>query len=133
MKYILTFFLITFLSMSSFLSGQEKEISAPVIAQLEAYNNRNIDDFLAAYSDSVKVYSYPNTLIYQGKEIMRANYSKMFDNTPDLHCKLVSRMVQGNIVIDQEDVTIVKDKLHINAIAIYKIEDNKISEVTFIQ
>ncbi|MCT4645854.1 MAG: nuclear transport factor 2 family protein [Carboxylicivirga sp.] len=99
--------------------------------QLEAYNNRDIEAFLIPYVNDVEVYAFPNELKYKGKETMRKIYAKMFKNTPNLHCHLVSRMVQNNIVIDQEKVH-AGDRTF-EAIAIYHIEDGKIKKVFFIQ
>lgn len=99
--------------------------------QLNAYNCRNIEAFLEPYADDVEIYTYPNKLIMKGKEEMRKNYSKKFDNTPNLHCELLGRIVQGNIVIDKERVQ-VADKI-IEAVAIYHIENNKIKKVYFIK
>ena len=99
--------------------------------QLNAYNCRNIDAFLEPYADDVEIYTYPDKLLSKGKEGMRKTYSKMFDNTPNLHCELVGRIVQGNIVIDKERVQF-GDKI-IHAVAIYHIENNKISKVYFIR
>lgn len=101
-------------------------------AQLTAYNNRDIEAFILPYSDSVKVYGFPNILQFQGKDIMRKEYSKMFADFPDLHCELVNRMVLGNTVIDQESVTFRKDHPKLQAIAIYKVWNEKIQEVYFI-
>lgn len=99
--------------------------------QLNAYNFRNIDAFLEPYSEDVEVYSYPEKLLYKGKETMRKQYSSMFENTPNLHCELKERIVQGNIVIDKERVQF-GDRI-IEAVAIYHIENNKIKKVFFIQ
>ncbi|MDF2189919.1 amidohydrolase family protein [Paraflavitalea sp. CAU 1676] len=100
--------------------------------QLNAYNARNIDAFLQPYSDSVRIYSFPDKLMVQGKEAMRKQYSGMFERVKELHCKLVNRIVQGDTVIDQESVTGFGDK-PLSAIAIYKIKNGKIAEVYFIQ
>ena len=99
--------------------------------QLNAYNFRNIEAFLEPYADDVEVYSYPNELLYTGKDKMREGYSKMFANTPNLHCELVDRIVQGNVVIDKERVQF-GEKI-IEAVAIYHIENGKISKVFFIK
>ena len=99
--------------------------------QLNAYNFRNIDAFLEPYAEDVEVYQYPDKLIYTGKETMRKQYSSMFENTPDLHCELKERIVQGNIVIDKERVQFGNEI--IEAVAIYHIENNKIKKVYFIQ
>ena len=99
--------------------------------QLNAYNAGDIEAFIAPYSDSVRVYNFPDQLLYTGKDIMRQNYSIFFDRTPDLHCELINRMVLGNTVIDQERVTGLGGGRTIEAIAIYKIAYNKIQEVYF--
>ncbi|MBS9524757.1 nuclear transport factor 2 family protein [Litoribacter ruber] len=101
--------------------------------QLDAYNKRDIDAFLVPYSDDVKVFQFPETLLYEGKEKMRENYARYFNMTPDLYCKLINRIVQGNTVIDQEEVTRVRGEEPTHAIAIYKIKDEKIAEVYFIK
>ncbi|MEW7292895.1 amidohydrolase family protein [Aquimarina sp. 2304DJ70-9] len=98
--------------------------------QLNAYNFRNIEAFLEPYAEDVEVYTYSNKLQYKGKETMRKRYSKMFEVAVGLHCELKERIVQGNIVIDKEHVTF-KDRA-VEAVAIYHIENNKISKVYFI-
>jgi imidazolonepropionase-like amidohydrolase len=99
--------------------------------QLNGYNLRNIEAFLEPYADDVELYNYPNTLISKGKEEMRKNYGKMFENTPNLHCELKGRIVQGNIVIDKERVQS-NDKI-LEATALYYIENGKIQRVYFIR
>jgi imidazolonepropionase-like amidohydrolase len=99
--------------------------------QLNAYNVRNIEAFLEPYADDVEIYTYPDKLENKGKAEMRKIYSDMFERTPDLHCELLSRIVQGNIVIDKERVQFGKNI--IEAVAIYHIENNKIKKVYFIQ
>jgi len=130
----ITFTIIASLSILSTGLAQSTLPSPEELAemQLKAYNARDLDAFLAPYSDSVKIYMYPDNLRSQGIESMRASYGKMFANLPDLHCDLVNRMVLGNTVIDYENVVFSKDKPMIKAIAIYKIENGKIAEVRFI-
>lgn len=100
--------------------------------QLKGYNERNIELFLQAYSDSVKVYNFPNQFLYKGKETMRQNYAGMFTSLPDLHCTIKSRVVVGNTVIDEEQVLFRKGQPELHAVAIYKIAGGKIQEVYFI-
>jgi imidazolonepropionase-like amidohydrolase len=100
--------------------------------QLNAYNAKNIDAFLAPYADSVVLYGYPNEILGKGREKMRESYASMFTATPNLHCELVNRMVQGNTVIDHESVTGFGPK-PIKAVAIYTIANGKIVEVRFVQ
>ena len=123
--YILFFISVTM------LSAQESTPAQLAQAQLDAYNSRDIEAFLIPYADSIKVYTFPNRLLYQGKNGMRLRYAGMFEKTTDLFCKLVNRIVQNDTVIDQELVTANGRKF--DAIAIYKVKGNKIIEVYFIQ
>ncbi len=101
--------------------------------QLNAYNLRDIDAFLEPYSDEVEIYNFPDELLYSGKEKMRTDYAKFFKETPNLHCKLVNRMVLGNKVIDQEEVTGFPNDYVLEAVAIYYIENEKITKVYFMR
>ncbi len=100
-------------------------------AQLEAYNNRDIEAFLVPYSDTVKVYNQNRELLYQGKETMRAQYGTMFDRTPDLNCNLLNRIAVANTVVEHEEVTFGEGR-KIYAIVMYKVSNNKIQEVHFV-
>ncbi|MBO3700567.1 nuclear transport factor 2 family protein [Roseivirga sp. E12] len=114
------------------LSAQESAATA-VQKQLDAYNAHNIEDFLSAYSDSVKIYNHPKQLTMSGKEQMRAAFSGMFTQLKDLHCTLLNRMVLGNTVIDQEYVIFDKNDPPKQVFAMYKVAKGKIYEVYFIE
>ena len=99
--------------------------------QLDAYNNRDIEAFLAPYDENITGYTFPNKFEFSGKEKMREIYTRLFKNTPDLHCKLINRIVQGNIIIDEELVTV--NGSQFKAIAIYEVKNGKIITVRFVQ
>ncbi len=99
--------------------------------QLDAYNNRDIEAFLATYSKNVKVYNFPEQLQYEGLDQMRTSYVGFFKNTPDLHCEIKNRIVFGNKVIDEELVTV--NGSQFSAVAIYEVSNGKISKVTFVR
>lgn len=131
MKYAAT--IVLFLFSCALLSAQDQSKAELLAqAQLDAYNNGDIEKFLLPYSDSVEVYQFPDQLIYRGKELMRKQYAEFFERYPALHCELKSRMVQGNSVIDQEYVTLNED-YSFPAIAIYEIKNDLIQKVWFIQ
>ena len=131
MKLILSILIIV----TSWLqvSAQQETPEQLINRQLEAYNNRNINDFLATYSDSIKIYNHPNDLIMNGKEDMRKVYATMFERTPDLNCEIKNRIIQGNKIIDQEHVTGFPDGRSIKAIAIYEVKDGLIYRVHFVR
>ncbi len=99
--------------------------------QLDAYNARDIDAFMATYTNSVTVVNFPDKELFKGQEKMRESYAAYFESTPDLNCKIVNRIVIGNKVIDEEYIT--ANGINFSAVAIYEVENGKISKVTFIQ
>ncbi|MCH2033187.1 MAG: nuclear transport factor 2 family protein [Tenacibaculum sp.] len=107
------------------------EVSPRYLAeeQLEAYNKRDIEAFLKPYAKNVKVYTFPNTLNYEGIDEMRKRYTPFFENTPDLNCKVLKRIVKGNRIIDEEYLTM--NGNNFKAVAIYEVTNGKISSVYF--
>ncbi|MBD2753209.1 nuclear transport factor 2 family protein [Spirosoma validum] len=101
--------------------------------QVEAYNARNIDAFLATYADDIELYDLPDKLISRGKEAMRKDYGAFFDKAKSLHCEIVNRIVLNNTVIDHEKVTVNPQKPPSQAVAIYKVENGLIRKVYFTQ
>lgn len=99
--------------------------------QLNAYNAHDLDAFLEPYADNVELYDFPGSLIMKGKEHMRKEYL-FVTQTPQLYCRLKNRLVQGNMVIDHEEVSFGGPK-PVYAVAIYIIEDGKITKVYFKQ
>ena len=111
---------------------QPKNLSPEELAQgqLEAYNNHDIDRFCTFFSENIQVYdAVTKEILFSGIKAFRERYTKSFAN-PELHCTLVNRIVQGNIVIDQESVVGLGEEI-VQAIAIYHIKDGRIQEVHF--
>lgn len=135
MKKIVLIILLVF-SYSTYAQDKstiEQEATVLAQEQLDAYNKRDIEAFLKPYSENVKVYAFPDQLLYEGKAKMREEYASMFSRLPDLNCKLVNRIVLNNKVIDHEEVVFIKSEPKLYAIAVYTITDGKISEVRFMQ
>ncbi|MCK8479482.1 nuclear transport factor 2 family protein [Psychroserpens algicola] len=112
-------------------TATNSEVEAIVQQQLDAYNARDIDAFMATYAEDIKLYNYPNELHTEGQTKMRENYIDWFKRVPDLRAYVKQRIVIGNKVIDEEQVT-ANGKIF-NAVAIYEVSDGKITKVTFIQ
>ena len=134
LKHLSLFILLiaTILSAQAQTRQDKASVVAPVKLQLKGYNNRDIETFAKAFSDTVKVYRQPGVLTYQGKDELIKRYGQMFANTPDLHCEVVNRIVAGNVVIDHEKVQRSKGQPRFDAIAVYRVQNNEIVEVTFI-
>ena len=99
--------------------------------QLNAYNAHNLEAFLEPYADDVEIYEFPGKLLSKGKEQMRKDYL-FITKVPKLYCRLKNRVVQGNMVVDHEEVSGFGPK-PVHAVAIYLIEKGKISKVYFQQ
>ena len=105
---------------------------ALVQRQLNAYNFRNIEAFLETYDDDVEVYKDKDHLLYKGKAEMRKIYAELFNNSSSLHCEILNRIIQGNVVIDKEQVQLGNDRF-IEGVVMYQVEGEKIKKVYFEQ
>ncbi|WP_350292169.1 nuclear transport factor 2 family protein [uncultured Croceitalea sp.] len=99
--------------------------------QLDAYNARDIDAFMSTYTNDITLVNFPDKVVLKGQEKMRESYATYFDATPDLNCEIKNRIIIGNKVIDEEFIT--ANGQNFSAVAIYEVENGKISKVTFIQ
>lgn len=102
-----------------------------VQAQLDAYNRRDLEAFLASYSADIKIYLHPATLQQTGLNAMREVYAQLFEKNPQLKCQVLQRMVHRNYVIDHEHLTGLADGKELKVIAIYEIKGGKIVNVWF--
>lgn len=101
-------------------------------AQLDAYNAHDIERFVACYHPDVEVLDFPSGEVrLQGREAMRTRYAPLFENT-DLHAEVVQRVVQGNVVIDEERVRGLGEDL-LAATAIYEVVGETIRRVWFVR
>lgn len=99
--------------------------------QLDAYNAKNLNAWLATYADDAKQYELPGKLLAAGLDEIRVRAAVRFAE-PDLHANLIQRMVMGNIVIDHEDVTrnFPEGVGHIELVCIYVVERGKIQNAS---
>jgi len=123
---------VLFLMMSSIIA-QEVTPEDVIDMQLSAYNDRDIDAFIATYADDVRCYEYgqPNPFV-EGKQALKISYGAMFQTSPDLYAKSTNRIVQGNKVIDHEIAEGINGRSAIQVVVIYELEGELIKKVTFI-
>ncbi len=100
--------------------------------QLNAYNARDLETFVAQYDPEVEIVDLDGKLVSKGRKAFRERYAERFAASPKLHCELVKRMVLGTFVIDEERVTGAgPDPIH--AAAIYEMKDGLIRRVRFVR
>lgn len=101
--------------------------------QLERYNARDLEGFLATYADDATIFDLPATgkPSIDGKAAMRKVYGALFERFPSLHCRGAQRMVEGRFVIDQEVCSMDPAKPPFHAAATYEVVDGLIKRVWF--
>jgi hypothetical protein len=101
--------------------------------QLDAYNARGIDGFMAMWAADAQNFEHPAKLLASGAAEIRARHIARFEEA-NLFGRLIKRMVVGNNVIDQEVVTrtFPEGTGRVDVIAIYEVKDDKIANAWFI-
>lgn len=73
--------------------------------QLDAYNAKDMDRFLAQYEDQAQLFKPPQAEPFvDGKAAMRLHYASKRFNIPSLHADLIGRMTVGPFVFEHERV-----------------------------
>ena len=79
--------------------------------QLEAYNARDLEAFLANFSEDVEAFRPPLAApALAGKAAFADFYARERFNRPGLHAEVLHRVVMGRIVIDHERISGVRDE-----------------------
>ncbi len=117
---------------------QSQEIIKPgkvVQENLNNYNQRNINGFMASFSDSIALHVFGKIEpIAKGKEEVKKLYKELFDDSPKLHSTILHRAVIGNKVIDHESIKGRKgSKKAIKLVMIYEVSGDKIVRMTVIR
>ena len=108
------------------------DVEFPVQKQLEAYNARDIEDFMQWWADDREYYEFPSRLLASGANEIRERHIARFSEA-NLYGKLVKRISVGNMVVDQEVVTrtFPDGPGEIDVVAIYEVENGKIAKAWF--
>lgn len=114
-------------------AGQATEAERVVQAQVDAFNRRDVEGFMAAYAPGAIHWEYPADTVFAGAARIRAHYTELFSD-PDvtnLHADVRSRIVKDRFVIDEEHITgLPADDPHISVI-IYEVRDGLIHNAWF--
>ena len=106
---------------------------AVVQRQLDAYNARDIDALMATYAEEAEQFEHPATLLTRGAAQIRERSAVRFQE-PNLHARLVRRIVAGKMVVDHEIVTrtFPEGAGTLEIIAIYEVQNGRITRAWFI-
>ena len=99
---------------------------AVVRRQLEAYNARDLQRFLAEYGEDIRAYRPPAAApTLAGKKAFGEFYATQRFNRIELRAELLGRMVLGRIVIDHERISGVSERPFEVAV-VYEVVDGLI-------
>ncbi len=132
MKYT---FLLAFVVHFQMVFSQESTPDSSIQRQLDTYNNRDIEGFMALFHEDVQLYNQADgKLLADGKAAVRKIYSHLFERSPKLHSELINRIVLNNTFIDHERITgRMGNEEAIELIVIYELSALKIIKVTVIR
>ena len=117
-------------------AGQTTGVPTPerlVQQQIDAWNRHDAEAFAAPYSDTTRLYVFPDKLTqrFNSRQELQQYYAQFFAKNPGVHCEVISQLVVGNTVVLAENVTGRSDGRVINSIVTYKIDGDKIARVYF--
>lgn len=105
---------------------------APVQAQLDAYNRREIDPFVACYTEDVRVYDLvTGALKLEGIAAFHEAYARQFAEAPEKRAWLLNRHVAGPLVLDTEHVHDPEHHEPFRVLAVYEVRGDRIAQVWF--
>ncbi|MEZ0254907.1 MAG: nuclear transport factor 2 family protein [Chthoniobacter sp.] len=106
---------------------------AVVQRQLDAYNARDVDALLDVYGEDARLFEHPATTLVSGAPALRERFAHRFQE-PNLHAKLLHRMVLGDFVVDHELVTrtFPEGPGTVELIVTYEVKDGRIINAWFL-
>lgn len=106
---------------------------AVIQRQLDAYNTKDIAALMATYAENAQQYEHPAKLLAEGAAQICERFVARFKE-PNLHARLINRIVAGNTVIDHEHVTrtFPEGPGKIELVAIYEVLNDKIAKAWFL-
>lgn len=79
-------------------------MTAVVDAIVAAFNRRDLGSFVAGYTEDIVIEDARGMRLVTGADELRRRYAEMFARCPALSCEVVSRIVVGEYVVDEEVV-----------------------------
>ena len=116
--------------------AQGKMTPEQVVQQnLDYYNARDIEGFMASSSNDIALYTFPESQPHTvGLEAVRKLYTELFALSPKLHSTILTRIVFDNKVIDHESIVGRRGSADIfEIVMIYEVKDDKIVRMTAIR
>jgi hypothetical protein len=132
MKYSVLITMLLILSYFGF--SQTRQANTPALdivnQRMYFYNHHNFEKFINLYSDSIKVYTYPEKLLATGKDNLTSIFQPKF-SAKSIRVKIVNQISNGDYVINQEIVT--ENGTDTKYVSIYEVKNDLITSVKFLR
>lgn len=104
-----------------------------VQAQVDAYNDHDLDRFLACYANDAAIYDLSGRQpVIRGPIAMRESYAFLQDMPDGAGVDIIDRVVSGAVVVDKESFVGMPEGVAIpDALAVYEVRNGKIQNVWF--
>jgi hypothetical protein len=114
------------------MTGPGDDPADVVQHQLDAYNARDIDAFMAYWTEDAELFEHPARLLASGTAAIRARHVARFTE-PNLFGRLIARLAVGDMVVDQEIVTrdFPEGPGTVEVIAIYQVVGGRIAKAWY--
>ena len=92
--------------------------------QINAYNLRDIESFLACYAVDAHLYGPDGEVLAAGHEALRNDDGPVFVDHPDVRATITNRIAVGTAVVDHELISgFVREgqPVEINAVVVYRV------------
>jgi putative hydrolase of HD superfamily len=100
--------------------------------QLEAYNAKDLEGLMQTYDENARLYELGGELLARGHPEIRARTAQRFEE-PNLHARLLRRVVMGEVVVDHEEVdrTFPDGPGRMELVCVYRVVGGRILSATF--
>ena len=111
-------------------TNSDKSAIEIVNLRMQSYNDHNIDKFMSAYSENVKIYTYPDKELATGKPHIKSIFEPMFKEK-NVGVKIHHQIAKDSYVINHETVTV--DGKDTEYVSIYEVRNGLITSVRFVR
>lgn len=113
-------------------SYQETIAVEVVNKQLDAYNKQDYPVFAACYHPDIISFDLNTSrqiIEMSGSDFFK-HYHDKFLNNPEIFCKVTQRIINGNLVVDQELISNFQGGSH-SELVIYQVDEGLITKMWF--
>lgn len=100
---------------------------------VHAYNAHNADDFAACFTVDAQVHEFPERVVQNGREQIRAHYKQLFEQYPLNKSDVLHRADLGDRIVDHERVHRSPSARPFDVIAVYTFKGDLVARLDFIR